>query len=425
MRGAATMRVRATAVTALVLAIAVGSIVVLGGGRDYELRAQFSNASQLVTGAQVHVAGRPVGKVGEIRLTENGLAEVVMRISDEDVLPMRRGAGAQIRTGGLAGVANRFVVLAPGPPGAPEIPDGGVIPLDRTRAMVDLDALLNGLDPATRKDLQGVLRFGERAFAGTGRHANEAFRYLNPALAQTSELTAELVRDEAALRRLTDTAARVSGALASRDTALERGVSNTAATLRAVASERDALGRTIARAPEVLRTSGRRLGRLSDGIASVSDTVPLARLLAEAGPVVAKSRPLIRDLRPVLGDLRRTFTAFPPLARTTVPSLRDTTHMARGMLPILTALRPYTPEVVGGFAGSYFGTIGGYYDANGHYVRIAPVFANDSLPGGSADGYRTGLTARCPGAAAEPAADRSNPWVDDPALCDRRDDKRP
>ena len=56
-----------------------------------------------------------------------------------------------------------------------------------------------------------------------------------------------------------------------------------------------------------------------------------------------------------------------------MPSLRDTTRMARGMLPILSALRPYTPELVAGFGGAYFGTIGGYYDANGHYVRIAPV----------------------------------------------------
>jgi phospholipid/cholesterol/gamma-HCH transport system substrate-binding protein len=412
------------AVAALVLAVVVVSILLLGGGGSYELRAQFSNASQLVTGAQVQVAGRPVGKVTEIRLTPNGLAEVVMEISD-DAAPLRRGAGAQIRTGGLAGVANRFVVLRPGPPGAPEIPDGGVIGLDRTRAMVDLDAVLNGLDPKTRKDLQGLLRFGERATAGTGAQVNEAFRYLNPALAQTSHLTSELVRDEAALRKLVRATATVSGALASRDTDVEQGVSNSAATLRAVASERDALGRTLARAPEVLRTSGRRLGRLSDGIESVSDTVPLARLLAESGPVLAKSRPLVRDLRPVLGDLRTTLRAFPPLARTTVPSLRDTTRMARGMLPILTALRPYTPEVVGGFAGAYFGTIGGYYDANGHYVRIAPVFANDSIPGGSADGYRTGLTARCPGSAAEPAADGSNPWVDDPKLCDRGHDKRP
>ena len=247
--------------------------------------------------------------------------------------------------------------------------------------MVDLDAVLNGLDPATRKDLQGLLRFGERASAGTGAQANDAFHYLNPALAQTSELTAELVRDEAALRRLIDTAATVSGALASRDTDIEEGVTNTAATLRAVASERDALGRTLARAPEVLRTSGRRLGRLSDGIESVSDTVPLARLLAESGPVLAKSRPLVRDLRPVLGDLRRTLNAFPAAgADHGAEPARHHPHGARD------AADPHRPAPLhagggGGFGGAYFGTIGGYYDANGHYVRIAPAFANDSLPG--------------------------------------------
>ena len=134
MRGATTTRARAAAVTALVLAIVVVSIVLLGGGGGYELRAQFSNASQLVKGAQVHVAGRPVGTVTEIRLTENGLAEVVMEISDEDAPPMRRGARAQIRTGGLAGVANRFVVLRAGAAGRARDPRRRRDPASTARA---------------------------------------------------------------------------------------------------------------------------------------------------------------------------------------------------------------------------------------------------------------------------------------------------
>ncbi len=39
-------------------------------------------------------------------------------------------------------------------------------------------------------------------------------------------------------------------------------------------------------------------------------------------------------------------------------------------------------------------------------------------------GYRTGLVARCPGAAAEPAPDGSNPWVPDPTLCDPAHSRR-
>ena len=83
----------------------------------------------------------------------------------------------------------------------------------------------------------------------------------------------------------------------------------------------------------------------------------------------------------MLPELRRALEAFPPLARQTVPVMRDTTRTAKGILPILSAARPYTPDLVSGFAGAFFGTIGGYYDANGHYVRIAPSFATDSLPG--------------------------------------------
>jgi hypothetical protein len=36
-------------------------------------------------------------------------------------------------------------------------------------------------------------------------------------------------------------------------------------------------------------------------------------------------------------------------------------------------------------------------------------------------GYRTGVDARCPGAAVEPAPDGSNPWIPDPSLCDPKD----
>jgi phospholipid/cholesterol/gamma-HCH transport system substrate-binding protein len=416
---------RVLAVAGMIFATALVSLALFGGGGDYTVRARFENASQLVKGGQVQVAGRPVGTISEIRLTDDSLAEVVMSVTDPDAQPLPVGTRAQIRTGGLAGVANRFVDLQPGPAGADDIPDGGVIPPRRTKSMVDLDALFNDLDPPTRRNLQALLRFGDRAFSGTSRQANQGLRYLNPALSQTSQLTEEVVRDEAALRRVISTTATVSGALADHSGSLEQGITNTATTLRAISSERAALGRSLSRAPGVLRTSGKQLGKLSRGLDVVPATLPLARLLARSGPPLEKGAPLVDDLRPVLPELRRALDAFPPLARQTVPVMRDTTRTAKGVLPILSAARPYTPDLVSGFAGAFFGTIGGYYDANGHYVRIAPSFATDSLPGFPALRYRTGLTARCPGAAVESAADRSNPFTDDPALCDRAQDHQP
>ena len=62
-----------------------------------------------------------------------------------------------------------------------------------------------------------------------------------------------------------------------------------------------------------------------------------------------------------------------------------------------------------------------YYDANGHYARISFQGSGYSLNNagqlvpqpptvGGLTGYRKGVVARCPGAATQPAADRSNPW---------------
>jgi hypothetical protein len=90
--------------------------------------------------------------------------------------------------------------------------------------------------------------------------------------------------------------------------------------------------------------------------------------------------------------------------------------------PVLSGIRPYAPEVVSGFFGGVGGYSGGYYDANGHYVRISPLFG----PGGSSgvlsvlngvvsqlpsfNGTRFGVLAPCPGGTVEPSPNGGNPW---------------
>jgi len=52
---------RVAAILALIGAVAVVLLLVLGGGSSYTVTAEFENASQLVTGNNVNVAGVPVG----------------------------------------------------------------------------------------------------------------------------------------------------------------------------------------------------------------------------------------------------------------------------------------------------------------------------------------------------------------------------
>src|SRR5215212_5227747 len=117
---------RVLAVAALVAAGIVTAFTLLGGEEPYEVRARFQNASQLVKGNLIQVAGRPVGKVSGIDLTKDGQAEVTMRI-DDDFAPLRQGTLFTVRQASLSGVANRYIDVRLAPQDSPPIAAGGTI----------------------------------------------------------------------------------------------------------------------------------------------------------------------------------------------------------------------------------------------------------------------------------------------------------
>jgi phospholipid/cholesterol/gamma-HCH transport system substrate-binding protein len=426
---------RLAALSTLAIGLVALMFVLLTGGGSYTVHARFVNAGQLVTGDLVEVGGRSVGKITGLELTDDGQADVEMSISDGEFTPLHHGTVATIRAVGLVAVANRFVELAPGPARASEIPDGGVIDMSRTHPIVDLDAVLDGLDPPTRKRLQLILRSSSHVLEGESGQANEAFGYLNPALSQTAALTDELARDQPALERLVTASGSVASALASRRVDLEQGVTNSAIVLRALAGQRNAIADIFARSPNVLRRSRRTLRGARRTLDTVPATAPLTRVLAALGPTSRHTRPIVADLNAILPSLRRSLASLPALERETLPVVRDSTKSVRGALPLFAAFRPYSEDFISGFVNGLSGSIGGSYDANGEYARIAPLQGEAGTSGIASllinppgipnlVDFRKGLTARCPGGAVEPAADRSNPWTDDASLCDPSQDKR-
>jgi phospholipid/cholesterol/gamma-HCH transport system substrate-binding protein len=439
MRGVRLPTVVATA--ALVMAVAITAIVVAGGaGGQYVVRAQFRDGGQLVKGNTVQVAGRNVGEVTAIELTPDGLADVVMRLDDDSVKPLHQGTRAAISTVGLSGVANRFVELTPGPPTTPRIADDGVIPLTRTRGVVDLDALLNTVDEDVRADIRGIVEDMAVALTPrTARQTNAGLQMLNPAVSRLTAVGREITRDKAALESLLQRAASVGSVLSRRRDALGTGIEATADTLSAVASERRALGETLERAPGALETTTRTLRRVRERTLPAVDPLvraagpavgPLDGLLREVEPTLDDALPLVRRMRALMPDARAALEPLPELKRRAAPALASGTKALGDALPMITGLRPYTPELVAGLFLGFGGSTAGYYDANGHYARVHLMGGPGSLPGLSPrpqgermDGYRTGVDARCPGAAEEPAPDGSNPWHDGAgAACDPSDD---
>ena len=448
-RSRATARRRLAVVATVLAVIAVAVVMFLGGG-SYEVHATFDNASQLVKGDQVKVGGVPVGSVSDLTLDDNANARVTLKIDDGTLTPLHRGTRAEVRAVGLASIAGRYVALTPGPNNRAKIGDGGAIGADETSSEVDLDTVLNALDPQTLGDLRQVVQGLGSATAGRAKQFNEAMYDLNPALSQTAATTREVMRDQAAFERFLLQSADVVGAVASRAPELERLVPAAGGTLSAIASRTADLDEILRRFPPTLREANTTLVNLRGAIADLRPTVraarPVAPLLNETlvrlRPVARAGVRVIPDLRALIDgpgreDLLGVVRTMASVAATAVPAFRSAVATTEYALPAVQTIRAYGPDLIGGQVEGYGGAGGIYYDANGHYQRISGQGTGYTLNNqgslvpqlpsvGGLTGWRTHLNARCPGAATQPAPDHSNPWHPprDGFPCKPQDDPR-
>jgi phospholipid/cholesterol/gamma-HCH transport system substrate-binding protein len=439
--------IRIAAALLVVVVAVVVVLKVLSGTDSYEVTAKFQDAGQVVKGNQVRVAGATVGTVSSIGLADDGQALLRLKISEKDYQPLHEGTRVILRNSSLSSIANRIMVLEPGPNNAPRIKNGGVIEAEDTRAATDIDQVLTTIDAKGRQYLQTLVRGGATAFSGAEKQTNEVLERLQPALAQTSRTIDELGSDEPALQRLVTGAAGVSSTVASNTDDLEQGLESTAVTLKATAAEREALRAAIRRGPSFLRRANTAFAStrivLREARPLLREVRPVAPRLATtlrlADPLTAATVPLLRDVRATLPSLSDTLGRTPGLARQVNPATSELTRTLRGYKPILTEVRNYAPDLASGLLTGFGGKAGGYYDANGHYARIAPVLNSTALGdivqpvlggldslltpifGNGVNGtlaslLGTGLNTpstkqqnRCPGAGAQTHPDGSNP----------------
>ena len=297
---------------------AVAGIVLFSGGGGYTIRAELRDAGGLRTNSSVKVAGVPAGKVEKITVTSRDTAIATLAI-DSDALPIGEGASVQVRPTDLLG--ERYAALNPGDRSRP-VSSGSLIPIDHTSAPVELDDILNTLDPDTRTRLGILVNEAGIGLAGRGTDFGKLLAELPPSLTGIRGLIDQVDSQDVALKDMIVRGDRISASINGKRDDMGKLVDEAAGALQTVAERRGDLGATIANAPAALSELRTTLSQLDSASTAV--------------------RPAAADLKSTAAPLNATLRSLPDFANQSAPALRTATAVA----PEITRLgRRATPTV--------------------------------------------------------------------------------
>jgi phospholipid/cholesterol/gamma-HCH transport system substrate-binding protein len=421
------------AIGALIAVVVILLLLVLGGGGGKNYKLEFAEANQLVRGDQVQVGGVPVGSVKDIELTHNYTALVTIHV-DSSLVPLHEGTTAEVRVPSLSSVANRYVALFPGPNNRAAIAAGSVLPASVTKPVTDLDQLFNTFNPQTRKGLSEFIQGMAAQYAGQGHNLGVTTEFFPPYLQSTDHFLAELSHDQPVFTSFLVETAKALTTIGARHEAFSSLIENANTTFGAIGSQQESLAQGLRELPRAFRSGNRAFAGAPATFTALKELVnaskptsrPLTTLFTKLRPLLTQGTPVVSNFslafsRPgTNNDLTDYVRALPQLAAALSATEAPTIQSLRESVPITAFWGPYSPELEGTLRE--FGQGASYYDANGHYARLGPVFPDFSLGSNntlkpaasvaeSLASLKGGQLRRCPGGATQPAADGSSPFT--------------
>ncbi|HEX4733487.1 MAG TPA: MlaD family protein [Thermoleophilaceae bacterium] len=379
---------------AFALSVAVGALIASSSGRNdgaYRVRAVFDNASFVIPGEDVKIAGVKVGVIDRLDLTRDNKAAVVLRIDDPAFRPFRGDATCHVGLQSLIG--EQFVECVPTQPRGPgvqpapplrEIKSGPgkgehLLPVTNTVTPVNLDLIANIMRVPERERFRLIINELGAGLAGNGTELRKALRRANPALRKTDQVISVLARQNRTLARLVSESDQVLGPLAAHRRQLTGFITKSGKTAEATAARGADLERDLQKLPPFLE----KLGPAADDFAALADeaTPALQSLNSHSDTInktVQRLGPTASKATPALVALGKTAES----AGSVFPQLEPTTHkltgLARPLLPLSTDLADLSSsfDKTGGiedvmrFIYFYTGALNGE-DALGHYVRAS------------------------------------------------------
>ncbi|NEW38778.1 MCE family protein [Nocardia cyriacigeorgica] len=273
------MRFKPRAVTvklglfALVMVLILGMLGVVFSqmrfARENGYHAVFTSSSGILPGAQVRIAGVPVGSVSQVSVGDDNLAHIEFDVDRK--YRLYKSTEATVRYENLVG--DRYLELLEGPGSAEVLAAGGTIPVEQTKPALDLDLLLGGFKPLLRG--------------------------LNPA--QVNDLTGALLKifqgQGGTLVSLLNSSGSFTKTLADRDALIGSVIENLKTVLSTI-DERD----------EQFATTLDELQRLISGLAADKDPIgdAIPRLAGATGDLTELLQTARPDLKNTITELGRT-----------------------------------------------------------------------------------------------------------------------
>jgi len=246
-----------------ILALTIANIQ-LGDKATYT--AVLSDATGVIPGQDVRIAGVRVGEVKDVRVAHDATSDGATAEIDFSVLKssvLTQGTEVTVKYRNLVG--QRYLALTQGTGAPTALPDGATIPLARTHPALDLTVLFNGfkplfaaLSPSDVNELSGLLI---QTLQGEGGNVNTL-------LAKTASLTSAIADRDAVIGRTIDNLNAVLGTVDAHDQQLLSLIDQLQRFTSGLAADRETIGRSLS------------------GINALS---------AETADLLVSTRPLIKD----------------------------------------------------------------------------------------------------------------------------------
>jgi phospholipid/cholesterol/gamma-HCH transport system substrate-binding protein len=129
-----------TTIATSLLVLTIGNISFAG---KKEFKAEFVDATGVVKGDDIRIAGVKVGSVSDVEIIDRTRALVSFEVEDD--APVTGATNAEIRFRNLVG--QRYITLTRGIGDTQPLEEGSTIPVEKTSPALDLTVLFNGFKP--------------------------------------------------------------------------------------------------------------------------------------------------------------------------------------------------------------------------------------------------------------------------------------